>query len=76
MAKINHLKFILFTYEAYEANGGMRDFEGSFDTVEEAEDRFTKDGTSHGEIVDRDTWEEIKSLVSPAYASCSTKTAS
>ncbi len=36
-----HKRYWLFSWQAYEANGGLSDFEDSFDTIEEAELRIS-----------------------------------
>jgi hypothetical protein len=66
MAEHKYKKFILFSYASQYygyACGGMADIQGSFDTIEEAENAYHTMYDwehDHFEIVDRDTWEIIK----------------
>lgn len=65
-------KYILFAYMNYYPSGGMGDQHGSFDTVEEAVERFKSQIYRPGmrsldvfdwdefQIVDRDTWQIVK----------------
>lgn len=46
-------KFLLFGYDAYYPSGGWNDFEGSFDTIDEAKENAAS-GTQFHDIVDRD----------------------
>ncbi len=57
-------KFILFASETYYASGGMGDMQGSFDSLEEAENEFHEnedgiEGWDWFEIVDRDSWKFV-----------------
>lgn len=67
-------KYLLFADENYYPKGGMRDFKGSFDTIEDAEIMFNDNesgmcGWGWYQIVERETLEVVKEDGSP-YGSC------
>lgn len=59
---MTYKKYILFQFEDYYPGGGMSDIRESFDTVKEAEDFVAaqKWKPDNSELVDRDTWQEVK----------------
>jgi len=38
-----HKRYFVFSYYPYEANGGMGDYDGSFDSIEEARNVVSRD---------------------------------
>lgn len=48
--------FILFQWDDYDAQGGLGDITGDFDTRDEAVDYAIANRRDQGEIVERDTW--------------------
>jgi hypothetical protein len=53
-------KYVLFAYDEFYPRGGIADIHGDYDTVEEVVVEIAKDQLCCYNIVDRDTWEEIK----------------
>jgi hypothetical protein len=68
-------KYLLFAGENYYPKGGMNDFKGSFDTVEESENEYyTNEVQRYNswewyQIVDSETLDIVKQDGSP-YGSC------
>jgi hypothetical protein len=57
-------RYWLFFWDTYYPSGGMNDFLGSFDSVEEAKNHLTREKDmvlAHYEILDRDTMEIVES---------------
>jgi hypothetical protein len=53
-------RFMLFSGRNYYPKGGMQDFRGSFDTLEEAESENRKSlGTDWWEIFDNDLMKDV-----------------
>ena len=50
-------QYLLFTFDTYYPSGGMNDFSGSFDTVEEARAAVK---TDYYQIVDKHTLEVVE----------------
>jgi len=48
-------RFLLFAYDDYYPSGGWSDYEGSFDTAEEAMAHKTRYDTDNAEVVDAET---------------------
>jgi hypothetical protein len=38
-----HKRYFVFSFHPYEANGGMGDYDGSFDSIEEARNVVSRD---------------------------------
>ena len=58
---MKYKKYIIVSWNDYEAEGGINDIIGSCDTIEESEE-FLKDySKDYYEIVERDTLKVIKS---------------
>lgn len=59
-------KYILFVWSIYYPEGGMKDLQDSYDTIEECHKAFSKDSIledyRRGQIVDRDTWQVVDEL--------------
>lgn len=56
-------KYILFQYNAYEADGGMNDISGSFDTLEMAWKYARENKQDYNDIIDRDTWKTVGQII-------------
>lgn len=66
-------KYVLFAFKNYYPSGGMGDFHGSFNSIDEAKKRFESQIWKPGkrgldvfdwdqyQILDRDTWEIVDS---------------
>ena len=50
------MKYLLFAFDNYYPNGGINDFQGSFETVEEAQQFYKKGHNTSGEKYD---WYQI-----------------
>lgn len=57
-------RFVLFDYDSYYPAGGWGDFEGSFDTLDEARAAAKEGKRDHQDIIDLQTGESV-SLVRP-----------
>jgi hypothetical protein len=53
-------KYVLFWWEDHEQRGGIHDIFNSYDTTEEAKSQIIPNDYEEWELVDRDTWENIK----------------
>jgi hypothetical protein len=56
-------RFLVFTYDHYYPGGGMNDFRGSFDTLEEAKEYIVRDNhlkDGWGNIFDCETRQIIE----------------
>lgn len=53
-------QFVLFEFYEYYPSGGLADVSGSYDTLEEAEQKYNESEAEYCYIVDRDTWQVIK----------------
>lgn len=52
-------RYLVFSYPDYYPGGGWNDFEGSFDTLEEAEREVKKERGLYWDIVDIETGERL-----------------
>lgn len=54
-------KYVLFLFSHCYPSGGLRDVEGSFDTIDEAKTAADENQWDHEyrQIVDRDTWKIV-----------------
>lgn len=53
-------KYLLFTYQTGQAQGGMRDFLNSFDNLEEALLNIKDERNRFFQIVERGSWKVVK----------------